>query len=322
MNPIAIIAYVLLALLPGYIAKNRGRSFLKYFLLSFLVSPIIMTIIALTQPKASDNEETKPDKNWICPKCGIENDAIFYVCRKCGIARPAEPKKAPEIRDNNTNNASTYYDNLKTNKDWACQKCGTMNDAMFLMCRKCGATRPTPMQPTDHLMLSQFVAYYVYQNSEPHKDQYIATLIQLGFSKEEAKKLFDFESDILKKYNKQYLLDPKFTNMWLFELTQPFFKQFPKEKGDILNESFLTLSELCKIIDEAEWHYWNSHEKALSDEVWEEIYEWHRKGKGGDFGIEYFEMISSKTKIDVEKLFSYSTNEGQHLSIYKWRGFE
>ncbi len=41
------IAWLLLSLLVAFGAKNRGRSFLGYFLLSFFLSPIIGFIILL-----------------------------------------------------------------------------------------------------------------------------------------------------------------------------------------------------------------------------------------------------------------------------------
>ena len=169
-----------------------------------------------------------------------------------------------------------------------------------------------------HMMISQYAAFYVYQKSESHKKYYIEKLCQLGFTKREAEKLLNFECDILNRFNKEYLLDENFTKMWFFGLARPFFVNYPREKDDILKEHFLTLSELCKIIDEAEWHFWNSHEKNISDEVWNEIYAWHLKGKGAEFAIKYFEMVSSVTGIPEEKIANFSSNEGRHLSIYKW----
>lgn len=79
------------------------------------------------------------------------------------------------------------------------------------------------------------------------------------------------------------------------------------------------MSELCKIIDEAEWHYWNSHELPLSPEVWQEIEQWRRKGEGGDFAESYLEMIADVTGIPIEKILALCSNQGRHLSMYKWQ---
>ncbi len=175
-----------------------------------------------------------------------------------------------------------------------------------------------PAQAGEHLMLSQYAAFYVYNNSEEHKAQYIDKLTRLGFDRKEAEALFGFECDILRKYNKRYLLLPGFTKMWFFGLSQPFFLNYPKEKEDILKERFLTLSELCKIIDEAEWHFVNSHERQMPDAVWQEISAWRLKGAGAEFAMKYFAMVARETGIPEMKIASYSSNEGRHLSLYKW----
>lgn len=170
----------------------------------------------------------------------------------------------------------------------------------------------------EHLMISQYAAHYVYQHSDPHKEYYFKELSRLGFTQKEAEKLFAFECEVLKSFNKNYLLSPQFTKMWFFGLRQPFFLNNPKEKDDILKVCFFTLSELCKIIDEAEWHYWNSHEKPLSESVWGEIYAWRLRGEGGSFAIKYFEMVAKKTGIPMDKIGAYSNHEGDHLNKYKW----
>lgn len=49
INWSAIIGLTLWALLPGFIAYKKGRSFWGYFFLSFLISPIITTIITVCE---------------------------------------------------------------------------------------------------------------------------------------------------------------------------------------------------------------------------------------------------------------------------------
>ena len=168
----------------------------------------------------------------------------------------------------------------------------------------------------EHMMISQYAAFYVYQNSALHKKQYINKLISLGYENKEAEALLDFECDILRKYDKRYLLHPNFTQKWFFRLSRPLFTG---KQEDILKERCLTLSELCKIIDEAEWHFWNSHERQMPDEVWDEIDAWHLSGQGSEFAIKYFEMTALETGIPEEKIKIFSSNEGRHLSLYKWR---
>ena len=106
--------------------------------------------------------------------------------------------------------------------------------------------------------------------------------------------------------------------MWFFGLDKPFFREYPKTKDDIFKECFLTISEICKIIDEAEWHFWNSHEREMPDTVWEEIFEWHLNGAGGVFAIQYFHMIEKKIGISEKSLSKLAAEQGTHLSKYKW----
>lgn len=178
---------------------------------------------------------------------------------------------------------------------------------------------PTPPStPTENLMTSQFPALYLQKRNNIYRDTYINKLISLGFKKEDAEKVFQYECDVISKYGKQFLLEPKFTQNWFFGLKQPHFQSYPKSKEDILKEKSLTISELCKIIDEAEWHFWNSHEKNVPDSVWEEICQWRLKGPGAKFAIRYFEMIAQETGVPMDHLASLSAQQGAHLSRYKW----
>lgn len=175
-----------------------------------------------------------------------------------------------------------------------------------------------PPIPTEKLMTSQFPALYLKDNNQAYRDIYIRQLKKIGFNQKNAEKMFEFECDIIRRHGKQYLQHPQFTELWFFGLRQPFFLQYPKTKEDILKEKYLTMSEICKIVDEAEWHFWNSHEKNLSDEVWAEIYAWHLKGPGAEFATTYFEMIEKETGIPSENISALCGLQGEHLSRYKW----
>ncbi|MBO4938541.1 MAG: hypothetical protein J6C98_06035 [Oscillospiraceae bacterium] len=176
-----------------------------------------------------------------------------------------------------------------------------------------------PVNVPETWMTSQYPALYLHNQDDSYRSRYINKLCALGIRNEDAQKLFQFECDIIRKYGKQYLLDSAFTKSWFFGCRQPFFQSYPKEKEDILKEKSLTVSELCKIIDEAEWHFWNSHEKKLSDAVWAEICAWRLKGPGMEFAISYFEMIAETTGVPMDSLASLSNEQGSHLSRYKWR---
>ena len=130
--------------------------------------------------------------------------------------------------------------------------------------------------------------------------------------------MFDFECNVIRRHGKEFLLQPQFARSWLFDLKEPVFTQFPKTKAELLQETFFTVSELCKLIDEAEWHFWNSHEKAMSDAVWTEIIEWRLRGPGGRFAGEYFSMIESTTGIPGESIGRLCALQGSYLSAVKW----
>ncbi len=170
----------------------------------------------------------------------------------------------------------------------------------------------------ERLMTSQFPALYLKHNNELYHDTYKQKLEELGFNEKDVEKMFEFECDVIRKYGKWYLTDEHFTKSWLFSLHEPFFKQYPQTKEDILNEKYLTMSELCKLIDEAEWHFWNSHEKELPDGVWEEIYEWRLGGYGAKYATTYFEMIEKETGISYDNIGKLCALQGTHLNKYKW----
>lgn len=171
---------------------------------------------------------------------------------------------------------------------------------------------------TDILMMSQFAALYISEKDEKYHQRYVNDLVAANVPKKDAQAIFEFDCSVIEKYKKEYLLHPDFTLQWIFDLQQPFFKEYPKTKEDILKERFLTMSELCKIVDEAEWHFWNSHERELSDEVWAEICIWRLKGGGMEFATRYFDMICDETKISTESISTICNIQGMHLCKYKW----
>ena len=104
MNWTSIIGIALGALLPGFIAKKKGRSFWAYYLLSFVITPLITTIITLCLSKIKEEEqpvvqsevevvertivaestEIKPEE--ISSRSEVSNEVprkIMY-CRRCG----------------------------------------------------------------------------------------------------------------------------------------------------------------------------------------------------------------------------------------------
>lgn len=172
--------------------------------------------------------------------------------------------------------------------------------------------------PTEKLMTSQLAALYLSDRNITYRDVYMNKLSKIGVPMSDAQKLFQFDCDVIKRFGKAYLTDPDFTKAWFFGLKQPHFQLYPKTQPDILKERSLVFSELLKLADEAEWHFWNSHERDVSDEVWAEIYAWRLGGKGQEFAMSYFEMMSKELGVSMDSLAALSNEQGSHLSRYKW----
>lgn len=104
MNWTSIIGIALWALLPGFIAKKKGRSFWAYYLLSFVITPLITTIITLCLSKIKEEEQpvvqsevevvertivaesTEIKTEEISSRSEVSNEVprkIMY-CRRCG----------------------------------------------------------------------------------------------------------------------------------------------------------------------------------------------------------------------------------------------
>lgn len=135
----SLIGIALWALIPGFIAKKKGRSFWGYYFLSFLISPLITMIITLCvknlnneyhyeQPtntnQGSNHQATHPvnpypanTPGWQC-SCGRFHPKYETSCI-CGKSK---------------------FDNLKpeTDKICFCRKCGEKLIDNSQFCRKCG----------------------------------------------------------------------------------------------------------------------------------------------------------------------------------------
>lgn len=67
INWSTLIGIALWALIPGFIAKKKGRSFAAYFFLSFVITPIITMIITicvknLNKPSSDESSSTQDNQ--------------------------------------------------------------------------------------------------------------------------------------------------------------------------------------------------------------------------------------------------------------------
>ena len=151
---VSIIALALLALIPGFIAKQKGRSFFGYYFGSFLISPLITTIIALCVsnqayvycPKDSIIVEKKSDQQelpqvnypaanisgWQC-SCGrvhpkYESSCVCGKSKYDSIKSPKTEENAAEATEGSAAGSQSIF----------CHKCGEKLIENSRFCRKCG----------------------------------------------------------------------------------------------------------------------------------------------------------------------------------------
>jgi len=93
-----IVVWLVLALVAGVIASNKGRSFFGFFLLAVLLSPLIGIICALVAKSKTDLEASNVRSgigsrtHRKCPHCAEVVLREAKVCKHCGrdIASPTQ----------------------------------------------------------------------------------------------------------------------------------------------------------------------------------------------------------------------------------------
>ena len=116
-----------LSIIAGGVASIKGHSFIKYFILSILLSPVILIIFALvTQPNRATMEKRMiaAGEGKKCPYCAEVIKTEAKVCRYCGRAL-AEAVPSKESEDSN----------------WVCPVCGEESDGSSNICWKCKEQR-------------------------------------------------------------------------------------------------------------------------------------------------------------------------------------
>ena len=130
MEIFAISAWLVLSILAGVIASQKGRSAIGFFLLSLVLSPLVGLIAALVVGQnTSKVEEQKiaSREHKRCPYCAeiIKKEAI--VCRYCGKDLPVTSL---------SNEHSSVKDRFVT---FDCPRCGTTIHQRVAQCMFCDA---------------------------------------------------------------------------------------------------------------------------------------------------------------------------------------
>lgn len=108
-----------------------------------------------------------------------------------------------------------------------CWKGFTMKAGETKRNRSHGKSTVPAAKPTEW-MTSQLPALYLQENHMVYRDDYIRRLESIGFEKRDAEKMFDFESEIIRKHGKQYLLNPTFTKLCFSALKSHSSNSIPK----------------------------------------------------------------------------------------------
>lgn len=127
MNPgVTFLGIALWALLPGFIAKKKGRSFAAYFFLSFLITPLITTIITLLLGEVGlpEAEQTV-----------INGNSDTVASKRIEESRKETVHALPETASPPAESPTSAKES--SNPSWACDRCGTVNPNYLSTCQ-CG----------------------------------------------------------------------------------------------------------------------------------------------------------------------------------------
>ena len=131
-----IIETVLIGIICGILAYQKGRSVIGWIILSLflgLIAVIILVVLSDLSYNHSVNhsalkhiDDTPIGDLWICTSCGVENCG-GGVCCNCSKARNNANKKVkiPEYQG----------------KEWVCDYCGAHNDGKTSLCKHCNRMR-------------------------------------------------------------------------------------------------------------------------------------------------------------------------------------
>lgn len=163
------------------------------------------------------------------------------------------------------------------------------------------------------LLTSQLLALYLSTDCPDYRNEYLRRLKLCGASAQAISNMETFETEILRRIQRPEMLDETFVSMPLFSLVKPFL---PENISYYESHFDFPLSYIVKLSDEAEWHFWNSHEKDLSDDVWSEIFMLADRNRA--LFLPTAIHMTTKLGWTVENVNKFSYHEQGMLDRYRW----
>ena len=163
------------------------------------------------------------------------------------------------------------------------------------------------------IMTSQVLAMYLYDHDEACREEYLRRLKICGLSEERAEQYMAFETEILNRCPRPEMVDKNFIARPCFNLST---RALPHEPAYYAEHFDYPLSYIIKLSDEAEWHFWNSHEADLPDEVWSEIFDLSDKNR--KLFLPYAQNMVDALGWSYQEVNKFSFNEQGMLDLYRW----
>lgn len=167
------------------------------------------------------------------------------------------------------------------------------------------------------LLNAQLVALHFMTGDPKYREAFDRRLQAAGIIEQRLKDaVFNYTLDIIRTQHKEKKLsDHSFVTRGIFNLIIP---ALPRTEEEYLREEVFTPSEVIQIFDEAEWRYWNDHERQMPDEVWGEIFRYSRHGSAKLMTGTMDRL--EKLGLSTDQVGAMLRNDQVIIGNYKWAG--
>ena len=186
-------------------------------------------------------------------------------------------------------------------------------DRIFSSKAKPEPQKASPIRDYSRILTSQLAALWLDAGEERFRREYLRRLALCGLQESTARDMLQFETDMLKAHPRPEMLREDFIVLPCFSLRETALDQPVAYYRDHLE---YPLSYVVKLSDEAEWHFWNSHERDLPDGVWAEIFALSDRNRR--LFLPLATHLVEKRGWTVDAVNKFSFNEQGMLDRYRW----